>query len=229
MKTVILACKMLEQELRHVLAEAAGEYRVVWFEKGLHNSPDRLRDALQAQLDALDPDVGRVIFTYGYCGGCISGLHVNAETIFPRVDDCITMLLGSHSRRLEFSDSGTGAFYLTEAWLDSDRSIVEEYNYAMRRYGEKRARRILDAMFHNYSTIVLLDTGLSPIDPTLEKARKIAQALDFSVRIVPATLGYLRALVSGPWLADRFVVLPPGESLTPLQAGTMMNGEGSTV
>ena len=225
MKTTIFACRMLEQELNAVLGQSADSFVVKWFEKGLHNSPDRLRDALQKELDGLHPETSRVILTYGYCGGCIAGLHSHAQLIIPRVDDCLTLLLGSHARRLEFSAHGTGAYFLTEAWIDSDRSITVEYDYTIQKYGEKSGREIFNLMFRNYSMIALLDTGLCPIEAAQKKSQEIADALGLQLRVVPATLNYLRALVFGPWPKDRFVVLEPGESLSPAQAGTMMNSE----
>ncbi len=229
MKTAIFACRMLEQELCSILQTSGDSYVLKWFEKGLHNSPERLHNALQQELDNLDSDISRVILTYGYCGGCISGLHSKAQIIIPRVDDCLTLLLGSHARRLEFSEHGSGAYFLTDAWIDSDRSIAVEYDYTIKKYGPEMGKEIFSMMFRNYSLVALLDTGLSPLAAAEQKSREIADALGLRMEIVPATLDYLRALISGPWPRERFVVLEPGQSLTPAQAGTMMNSERSEI
>ncbi len=226
MKTVIFSCRMLETELRHVLQDTGIDHSLIWFEKGLHNTPAKLHDALQAALDALDADVERVILTFGYCGGCIAQLHTHAELIIPRVDDCITMLLGSHERRKGFCGQG-GAYFLTEAWMDSDRSMAVEYDYAIQKYGEEFGKEIFAMMFSNYGMVALLDTGLMPLDAAKAKSQETADALGLRLEVVPATLDYLRGLVCGPWPDKQFITLAPGESLTQMQACTMMDDEGS--
>lgn len=223
MKTVLFACRMLEEEVTAVLRESKTAAEIEWFEKGLHNSPDRLRGELQRRIDALPDDVDRILLTFGYCGGCLVGLHSRATIVIPRVDDCITLLLGSFSRRLTFSNHGSGTYFLTNAWMDSDHSIASEYDYAIRRYGETAGRQIFNLMFHNYSVVTLLDTGLSPLEDARRKSEEIADALGLDFKIVPATLDYLRELVHGPWPKERYVVLSPGRSLTASEACTIMN------
>jgi Protein of unknown function (DUF1638) len=53
---VILACEMIEDEVRLALEALAPEDRppVVWVESGLHERPERLRAALKAILESLD-------------------------------------------------------------------------------------------------------------------------------------------------------------------------------
>lgn len=55
--SVILACEMIDDEVRLVLermAQQAGSYPLVWIESGLHDRPEKLRDHLQGLLDLLD-------------------------------------------------------------------------------------------------------------------------------------------------------------------------------
>ena len=54
MNTAIIACKTIEDELRHAMAHTGTDWPVVWLEQGLHNVPDMLRSALQTALN----DVG---------------------------------------------------------------------------------------------------------------------------------------------------------------------------
>ncbi len=56
---VILACEMIEDEVRLALEAVAPEQRppLVWVESGLHDRPERLQAALQALLDLLDEGV----------------------------------------------------------------------------------------------------------------------------------------------------------------------------
>ena len=74
MNTAIIACKTIEDELRHAMAHTGTDWPVVWLEQGLHNVPDMLRSALQTALN----DVGaqRVLLAMGFCGNAIRGVEV---------------------------------------------------------------------------------------------------------------------------------------------------------
>ena len=59
---VVLACEMIEDEVRLVLDRAAAARgqrpTLVWIPAGLHERPERLRDHLQALIDRLDDAAG---------------------------------------------------------------------------------------------------------------------------------------------------------------------------
>ena len=55
--SIILACEMIDDEVRLVLermAQQAGSFPLVWIESGLHDRPEKLRDHIQGLLDLLD-------------------------------------------------------------------------------------------------------------------------------------------------------------------------------
>ena len=51
--THIIACEMLRDELELAMETTGISYPTIWMEKGLHDDPQKLRNSLQAQLDAL--------------------------------------------------------------------------------------------------------------------------------------------------------------------------------
>jgi len=55
-RSVILACEMIEDEVRLALEVVAPQERppLVWVESGLHERPERLREVLQGLIDRLD-------------------------------------------------------------------------------------------------------------------------------------------------------------------------------
>ena len=53
MKTVILSCRTLEDELLAALAKSGKDYEIVWLESGLHNVPKKLTARLQEELDKI--------------------------------------------------------------------------------------------------------------------------------------------------------------------------------
>ena len=212
MNTAIIACKTISDELRHAMAQTGTDYPVVWLEQGLHNVPELLRSALQTALDGLEAQ--RVLLAMGFCGNAIRGVEVPAcELIIPRVDDCISLLLGSVQRRLAVSREHA-AYFFTEGWLRGERNIWVEYQHMVSKYGEDVARDIAGTMFGNYRTLMLLDSGTEPIEQLVESTEIVAETLHLEQKVAPATRDYLAELLRGPWDDERFVVVSPGSIIT---------------
>jgi len=212
MNTVIVACKTLEAELRFAMKKTGINYPIVWLESGLHNVPEKLTATLQRILGSVAAQ--RVLIVLGFCGNSVKGIKAGEfELIIPRVDDCISFLLGSVKVRTGISDK-YAAYYLTEGWIRGERNIWTEYQYALEKYGEEEARYIADMMLGNYRTLGLLDSGVEPIEPLIEKTKIIAETLNLQQVVFPATVSYLEELLTGPWIESRFVIKLPGESIT---------------
>ena len=103
MDTVLISCGTLEDEVRKVLAATPKPPRLIFTAAALHDKPtNQMREVLQQELNALGPEVCRVLFGYGLCGTAVQGLVTgNFTLIIPRVDDCIPLLLGSRERWLK--------------------------------------------------------------------------------------------------------------------------------
>jgi len=212
MNTVIVACKTLEVELRFAMKKTGNNYPVVWLESGLHNVPEKLTATLQRILGSVAAQ--RVLVVLGFCGNSVKGIKAGEfELIIPRVDDCISLLLGSVKVRTGISDK-YAAYYLTGGWLRGERNIWVEYQYALEKYGEEEARYVADMLLGNYRTLGLLDSGAEPIEPLIDKTKIIAETLNLQQVVFPATVSYLEELLTGPWVESRFVIKLPGESIT---------------
>ena len=181
-------------------------------ESQLHNDPDKLKAALQEALDEVQ-DADRVLLGYGNCGNAIQGLRSgDFELVVPRLDDCISLVFGSQTARLEYGSRYRSLFY-TDGWANNGRSVVDEYNDAVERFGEEDAQDIFDMMYEHYKTMTYLDTGLYDIDELMDRTRFIAQMCDMEQRAHPATLDYVERLVCGPWSDDLFVVVGPHDTV----------------
>lgn len=212
MKTVVIACKTIEDELIYAMEKAENTFPIIWLEQGLHNVPERLREELQTAIDHSGAD--RVLLAMGFCGNALQGLKISVpELVFPRVDDCISLLLGSVAQRLEVSEQ-YAAYFFTEGWLRGERNIWVEHEYMLEKYGEEITEELEKSMFGHYRTLGLLDCGFQPIQPLFEETKKIADALHLKQQVIPATVGYLRDLLTGPWPAERFVTLKLGSEIT---------------
>ena len=208
MKTAIVACKTMEDELNSALEKTGCGYPVIWLDSGLHNVPKRLQTAVQEAIDGADAD--RVLLALGFCGNALAGVEAGkAELILPRVDDCISLLLGSVRRRLEITDR-YAAYFFTEGWLRGERNIWVEHLHMLEKYGEEVTEALEEDMFGHYRTLGLLDCGEKPVEPLIEHTKMIADALHLEQKVIPASVDYLRELLTGPWPEERFLRVSPG-------------------
>lgn len=212
MSAVIVACQTISDEVNKVLAETGIKYPVIWIESGLHNYPEMLKKKLQEQVGRI-ANVENIILAFGSCGNSLLGLaSPNARLIVPRVDDCISLLLGSVARRVLLTRK-VGTYFLTRGWMVYENNIVREYERCVERYGEERARRVMKSIMGHYRRLMLIGTSAYPLGEYLEKSRAFAALLGLEHEVVSGSLEYLRKLFTGPW-DDDFVVLPPGRALT---------------
>lgn len=213
MSTIVIACQTLSDEVNMAIAETGVKHPVIWVESGLHNHPETLRMRLQETVSRIS-NVENIILCYGYCGNALLGLHsTGARLIVPRVDDCISLLLGSYEKREALSREMV-SYFLTRGWIVNENNIIREYERCVERYGKERAQRVLKMMLEHYRRLVLIDTGAYPLDDAcLAKSYEIAEMMGLKHQVVKGSIGMLKQLLTGPW-DENFIVLEPGEKLS---------------
>ena len=212
MKTTILACETIRDEISYSVEKACVNYPTIWIESGLHDSPKLLNGRLQKELDTIKSN--RVLVAFGYCGNAILGLKTgNYETVIPRVDDCISLLLGSNKQREEIS-AEYAAYFLTGGWLRGERNILAEYQHSQEKYGKELADMIMEKMYGHYRTLCLIDNGISRIEPLIKDTKAIAYTLNLEQKTIQASVCYIDQLITGPWHTDRFIIKPPYATVT---------------
>jgi hypothetical protein len=210
MMTELICCKTIEAELKMAMEMTELEYPINWLEPNLHNTPHKLNSALQEIFDSLHCD--RLIMVMGFCGNSVAGLRTGCfETVLPRVDDCISLLLGIKNRMAIEREKGT--YFLSKGWLDGEHDIWSEYKHAAEKYGEKKGKAIFDLMFSNYKRIGVLDTGCYSIKDILPTTEKIAQTLALEHEVIPADVKYLSELLVGPWSKEKFLLIAPNTEI----------------
>ena len=210
MNVIIIACKTIEQELLASMNKAGCEYSVLWLESGLHNWPDKLRNRIQELLDQCQ-SYDTVLLAMSFCGNSVVGLKTHDyRLIIPRCDDCITLLLGSVTRRQE----AKATYFLTEGWLKGELNLWKEYQNCLAKYGEKRGKRIFSALLAHYKNLALVDTGCFDREALEKHVQEIAAVLGLEYICLEGTLDHLKQLLAGPWTADRFVQVEPRSTVT---------------
>ena len=210
--TMIVACKTVEDELALAMERTGVEYPALWVESGLHNAPKKLRERIQELLDGVPADVTRVLLAFGTCGNSLEGVRAGSfEMVLPRVDDCISLLLGSVAVRRELMRADP-AIFLTDGWMRGERTVWVEYTYLVEKYGEEQAADLIEMMYGHYDTLGLIDDGAYDVERLWEEAEPIERALGLTRKVYPGNVTYLEELLRGPWPADRFVVKSPHEA-----------------
>lgn len=211
-REVMIACDTLRTEIEHVMQEHGIQRRVIWVEHLLHNVPTKLTSALQEAIDGIT-DADRVLLGFGNCGNAIQGLrNGDFELIVPRLDDCISLVLGSQRYRERFTKEHS-PFYLTDGWINGSRTIEVEYNEMIENYGEEEADDLMNMMYVHYDTMAYLDTGLYDVEALMERTLHLCEVIEVEQLVEPATLAYVERLVCGPWPEDQFVRVSPNETI----------------
>jgi len=205
----VIACEMLRDELTLAAERAGVQPEIVWLEKGLHDTPAKLRLAVQQAVDAAEAEHDLILLALTWCGGGLDGVgSERAALAAPRFDDCIRLLLSREAGQTNEADCRS--LYLTRGWMDSDRYLLRDFEKYRREYGERGARRIIRAMLANYRSLHLIDTGAYPLSNYVPAARRDAASLGLAFGEQPGTVRVLEKLLRRE-LDGEFCVLKPGE------------------
>ncbi len=208
METVVLACNTIRDEIEKAALDTNCPYRFTWIESGLHIVINSLRMRLQEELDRMN-GAERVLLAFGICGGAVTGLKTgNYQLVIPRVDDCISLLLGSAETKRRCADRG-GVYFLTRGWLEGEANIWKEYQACQQRLGPEKTERVYRKMLAHYKFLGLIDTGAYDLPGLMPLVREISAALRLELMTLKGKDQYLRRLLEGPWNDDYFVVIPP--------------------
>lgn len=206
----VIACATVIEEMKPLLPP---EIEVELLDFGLHLRPEGLKGALQEAIDRLSPGADLLMLGYGLCSMAVVGLAArNCRLVIPRVDDCIAIFLGSHEAYMAQARHEPGTYYLTKGWIEVSDTLLDEYQRSVERYGEERARRIMNAMLKHYKRLVYIDTGVEDQDGYRDYARRVAAEFSLNFEEVRGSNALIRKLIDGPWDED-FVVVEPGQTI----------------
>jgi len=213
-RVLLIACEMLKDELQLAMERTQVRPEIIWIEKGLHSTPEKLRGVLQETIDAAAKTYSTILVGVAYCGGALDGICSREATLaVPRFDDCIRMLLSTEPGKTEVD---CRSMYFTRQWMISECYIVREFEDYCRTYGERRGKKIIRAMLANYRELRLLDSGAYDIPPYEAMLAADAAALGLKHGVQTGSVRVLEKLLLQQF-DDEFFVLPPGEVLTQRQ------------
>ena len=206
----IIACATVAEELRLM---GVLEEELLELEFGLHVYPEKLRETLQREIDAVPGD-GDIVLGYGLCSNAAVGLvSQHHRIIIPRVDDCIALFLGSRQEHLRRLREEPGTYFLTKGWIKAAELPLNDFIRLVEKYGEEKALRVTKVMMANYKRVVLINTGNYLLDEFQAAARSMADTLELNYEEIPGSNRMLRAMLDGAWNSE-YIVVEPGEETT---------------
>ncbi|HEX9115230.1 MAG TPA: DUF1638 domain-containing protein [Anaerolineae bacterium] len=214
-RSIVIACATVIEEMLPLMP-AGMEHHVLEF--GLHAYPAKLRETLQAKIDAVvaghPGEELTILLGYGLCSQALVGVEARGCTlVVPRVDDCIAIFLGSRSAYSQQAGAEPGTYYLTKGWVEVGETPFSEYERTVLKFGAARAERIYKLMMANYKRLALINTGNYDIDRYRDYARQTAARFNLRYEEIAGSDTMVRKLLFGPW-NDEFIVLPPGAIFT---------------
>lgn len=209
MRQLLIACETLHDEVLLALKKTNMDMEIRWMPNKLHDQPEYLKEALQDEINRVENDYDELLFAYGNCGNGLVGIKSHqAKMVIPKYSDCISLLL-SHKPELERMRTNT--YFLTPGWIKGEKSLQVEYAQILKKYGEKRTKKIYQIMFKNYQNLMLIDTGAYKLENWLEQVEKIGQMIGLSVIVDDGTITPLEKLMTRDW-QENFCVIPPGQA-----------------
>lgn len=220
----LLACSVFEREIALHAAGATHLPVVRFFEVGLHDRPDKLRETLQAGLDELDArdDIDAVALAYGLCGCGTAGLRPRRHTlVIPRAHDCITIFMGGKERYAEQQGSCPTCYYYTPGWnrerrVPGPERIESLKTELSKQFDEDNVDFLIETEREQWAlhdTAVYLDLGTDDAETEAAYARRCADWLGWRFERMRGDPSLLRDLLWGRWDPDRFQIIEPGSRL----------------
>ena len=225
MRLQFVVCKVMQREAYLCASMSKNIVDVVLMPQGLHNEPDRLRREVQAAIDrthdSQDRPYDATIVGYGLCSNGIVGLTAKITTVIPRAHDCITLLLGSKEKYLEYFSAHPGTYWYSAGWIENSLQPGKArydnyYKQYVEKYGEDNAQYLMEMeqkWLTEYKWATYIDWEMPESDEYRRYTKECAEFLKWNYDELEGDAGLLQKLVDGKWNDEDFLVLKPGEKV----------------
>lgn len=242
-RILLVGCEVFVRELSRAIAASDCQVDAVWLPKNLHDRGGKaMLQVLQERCDQADPDRhDAVALGFALCNNGLVGLRArNLPIVAFRSHDCIGCLLGSRARYEEEFRSQPGTYWYSAGWIErgGDGGHLKalaapspddpQWLRMVAKYGEDNARFLWEEMHAqtaHYTRLAYIDTGVGPQERFAAEARTRAEAGGLAFARMPGTTAWIDALIDGPWDAERFLVVRPGQRVVARYDGSLVGCE----
>lgn len=182
MRIAVIACGTIRREIARLVESDPDISEVIYLEAALHVHPERMRDAIIEQIDALEGRVDAVFLGYGHCGS-LKGIeqYVRVPTVLPPYADCITFLLTPERYAAEL-EAEAGTWFMSPGWAEvGAHAVIKELDLDQAPEYGRDPMEMAKRLFRHYRRGLFFNTGLpeEKLGPLREKAREFCE--DFSL------------------------------------------------
>lgn len=228
----LIACAVLYRECYCCASISKNIIDLIILEQGLHDIGEKkMSGRLQEEIDNAEPEkYDAILLGYGLCNLGIKGLNSRIPLVIPRAHDCITLLMGSKERYLEYFNENPGTFYQSVGWMERAKDHLSNpestttlmgmktYQEYVEKYGEENAKYIMDTLgggLKNYSKLSYIDTNVVSFISLKDEQKKIASDEGWEYEELKGSTDLLLSIMNGEWEESNFLVVKPGCSVEP--------------
>jgi hypothetical protein len=216
----VIACSVLEAEVRQFARDLAHVRELVFMPQGLHNEPVRLQRELQVAIDRAEADAGTaaIALVYGLCSRGVENLrHERCPLVIARAHDCVTLFLGDKDRYADYLREHPGTYWYSPGWIQSHAPPGPEREARLRReYAAKfepddveYLMAVEQQWIGKYNRATYVGLGVGETERDVSYTRRCAGCLGWSFDRVRGDPRLLCDLLGGRWDERRFLVVPP--------------------
>lgn len=228
---IALTCEALARSIYAIAATAPHTISVRLYPQGLHNTPKKLREVLQEQIDSVQPgECDAILLVYGICGTSTIGLKTHhTPLVIPRAHDCITLYLGSRERYDQEFEAHPGTYWYSLDYMERHKGganaglgaanlgvMDEVYEEYVTKYGQDNADYLMEVMGEwgkHYERAAYIDMGSGDGQDFERMAQENAQRRGWLFERKQGNRRLLDMLLRGDWPDDEFLVVPPGHRI----------------
>lgn len=233
----VIACKIMQRELAHVLASCPNALDFTFLRQDLHDTPRLLTKALQEEIDRVEekccPYTNRelnfgldaILLGYGLCSNALVGLKSRRlPLVIPRAHDCTALFMGSKEKYQSYFNKVKGTFFYTLGWLElgaaPEASSLERkrIEYMDKFQDEDTVDYLMEMekeMLKNYNSITYITWPGIESGWGIEQAKQVTAKKNWSLHQYKGDDSLLLNFVNGNWPEEDFLILQPGEELLP--------------
>lgn len=189
----VICCRVLEREIRTVVADCPEVTHLEVMDWGLHVQPDRLKGKLCERIRKIQKRVDAIVLGYGRCQVMDKLTEdFSIPLFYPPAEDCIGVLLGQARYEKELALEA-GTWFLTPGWTELGMEFVFR-ELQVQHMADKGidplvvARRMLDG----FTRALLIDSGLGDEMALNQKAEQIAAEFNWRLEKTHGSLALLR-------------------------------------
>jgi hypothetical protein len=233
-KLKVIACDVMNREISYLSSQSSCFIDVTFLHQGLHNTPEKLRDKLQEEVDKANqgfsynycntaPDYDYIILGYGLCSNGVTGIvSEKIPMLVPRAHDCITMLLGSKEKYTECFNSNPGTYWFSTGWIErgwqpSELKYNSLYKEYVQKYGEDNAEFLMDmeqSWMKDYKNAAFIPWDCLPVQEHYRKfTMESAAYLHWNYLEIPGNSLLLKKLLNAQFDDSEVLVVPPGKKI----------------